>query len=218
MLANCIEAKLLQLLQVKNQSLIVGRQVNPIRPEALVQRRPREDKLVVQQRPLHAINHAAADGAEARVARDGVVAQGDGQVVQGGRVRAPGVDAVDGELERGAAGAAPRAQDAAVLVQHLDLDRLARAVARGVHVDGRGAVGGGLDVELRDARRGRALEPHRLPDAAAGPVEDVLWDLGLLADWDDISLQVCRVEDKHLPVSVTTPWSASFRPFLLCDT
>lgn len=200
MLADGVEAELLQLLQVENQSLVVGRQVNPIRPETLVQRRPREDPLAIQQRPLHTIDDTTADGAEARVAGDGVVAQGDGQVVQGRRVGAPGIDAVNGEVERRAAGPAASAQDAAVLVQDRDLDGLARAVARGVHVDRGGPVGAGLDVELGDARRRGALEPHRLPDAAAGPVEDVLGVLGLLADWDDISVQVCWVEDKHLPV------------------
>lgn len=197
-LANCIEAELLQGLQVKDQSLIVGRKVDSVRPETLVQGRPLEDPLAVEQRPLDTINNTTANAAESGVARYSVIAQCDGQVVQGRRVRAPRIDTIDGDFKGAARGAGARAKDAAVLVQDRDFDLLARAVAGGVHIDGGGAVRGGLDIQLGDVRGRGALEPHRLPDAAAGPVEDVLWVLGLLADWNHIAGQVCWVKDKHL--------------------
>lgn len=59
------------------------------------------------------------------------------------------------------------------------------------------AVHIGRDVELRDAVCGRSLQPDCLPDAGAGPVEDVAWVSGLFPNGNDI--RVCWVVDKNEP-------------------
>jgi len=80
-LAQHVKTEALQLLQVIHEGLVVGRNIDAVRPEALVQGTELEEELPVDQGPLDAVDLTAGDRAEASVGCHLVVADGDAQVV-----------------------------------------------------------------------------------------------------------------------------------------
>lgn len=94
-----VHAKALEVVQVIDHGFPIRRRVDTIRPEPLIQGAKVEEELAVEQRPEDAVDLALGNGAEPGVARDLVVADRDGQVVQRGRVGRPEVRGVDGKGE-----------------------------------------------------------------------------------------------------------------------
>lgn len=133
MFPNHVHPKVLQDLQVEDQRFQSRSQVDAIGPEALVERADLEEELAVQKRPLHTVDDAGLDGAEAGVAGDDIVAQLHRDVVEGRRVGRPEVGGVDAEVEGGAGGAFGGGDHVAV-AQHGELDRQ-RLVGGAVHRD-----------------------------------------------------------------------------------
>jgi hypothetical protein len=82
MLADHVEPKVLEHLQVVNHGLAIGWQVQAIGPVTLVKRTHEKDKFTVKERPLDAINHACREGSESSIASNLVIAHSYGDVVQ----------------------------------------------------------------------------------------------------------------------------------------
>ena len=84
MLADCVEAKLLQELEIIHHGLFSGRGVDPIRPIALVQGSKQENELVIQQGSDDAIDSVLLDSTETSVTLNFVLTQDNCDVVQVG--------------------------------------------------------------------------------------------------------------------------------------
>ena len=89
MLPDHVHAHALEQLEIVHHGLHSRREVDTIRPVALVQRAPLEDELAIQQGSLHAVDFCGRDGAEASVAADRVRTHGDGDIVEIWRFRRP---------------------------------------------------------------------------------------------------------------------------------
>lgn len=168
----------------------------------LVKRGPLEHKFTIQHRPGDSIHFPLRHGSEARVARHNIVTQSDRQVVQFRSVRAPRVDALHLEVERTPTVSGSCCNHTAILAHDVDSHWCCGAVVRAVHKDCRGAICGSLHIELPNVLCRRAFEPHSLPDATAGPVENVLGILGLLANRNNVIWQVSWIEDEDFPVNL----------------
>lgn len=75
MLSDGVETKTLEHLQIIYHSFSVGRRVESVRPEALIERAKDESELSVQQWSLNSLDLAARDCAEAGVAGYLVITQ-----------------------------------------------------------------------------------------------------------------------------------------------
>src|SRR5690606_35340868 len=157
-LADRVEAEPLGLHQVVLESLVGGRGVDAVGPEALVERADLEDGLAVEQHPVV----LDFDAAHAEVRADLVALHPDGQVVQVRVLRRPEPRVAHGHGQLGADAAGDAADDALAVADghdrvpaaavHGDLDSLVRHVGDGVDP---------LDV----VPPGHRLHPDGLPDA-----------------------------------------------------
>lgn len=84
MLADHVEAQLLQHLKIVHHCLLGRRGVNTIRPEALIQSTEHEDELSIEKGSNNTVDLSLGDGAESSIALDNIVAQLDCDVVQSG--------------------------------------------------------------------------------------------------------------------------------------
>lgn len=82
MFTNSVETKALEHLQVIHHGLAVGRQVQPIGPESLIQSGHQKGKFAIEKRSLDAVDFSDLDAAECCIAADGVVAHGYSDVVE----------------------------------------------------------------------------------------------------------------------------------------
>lgn len=83
MLANRVEAKPLEELQVIYHGFTIRRRVQAIRPKPLIESSKLEHKLAVEKGSGDTLYLSLGDGAEARVAVDSIAAlQGYGEVVE----------------------------------------------------------------------------------------------------------------------------------------
>ena len=136
MLADSVEAKVLENLEVVDHSLKGRRRHKTIRPVALVESAELEDKLAVEEMAGHTLDLALGDGAEAGVALDLVlVSECDGEIVQDRAFGPPEFGVLDGEGESLISGAAAGCELRAILVPDGDRDSCAGAF-RAVDVDG----------------------------------------------------------------------------------
>lgn len=81
-LADHVEAQVLEHLKIEDHGLTVGGSVQAIGPVTLVKSTELEDELAIQQMARDSFNLALGDGAEASIAVDLVVTQSNGEVVQ----------------------------------------------------------------------------------------------------------------------------------------
>ena len=214
MLADHVEAQTLQELEVVHHGLPVGRCVDAIRPVALVQSAEHEDKLSVEKRTQNTVDLALGERAEPGVAVHFVVAQTNSHVVQVGRVRRPQLDVRYLE-DHGLISLSGVRGNLVVAIVHRHLDRVCVSTDTvSGHIDYliisivvvvkyveelKGhtlAVHVGVNVQLLDPVYWRRLNPHTLPDATAGRVEDVRGSQGLLSIGDDIIIRVSWVVHK----------------------
>lgn len=89
MLADHVESKFLQHLQIVRHGFRIRRRVQTIGPESLIEGSELEDKLSIEKMASHSVHFALGNGAEARVALDFVITQLNGNIVQVGRFRPP---------------------------------------------------------------------------------------------------------------------------------
>lgn len=82
MLADHVEAQLLQQLKIIHHGFLRGRRIDTVRPESLVQSAEHEHKFTIQQWPDDPIDSALGDSPEPCVALDLVSAHLDSHIVQ----------------------------------------------------------------------------------------------------------------------------------------
>lgn len=99
MLSDSVETEALEHLQIRYHGFSVGRRMESVRPEALIERAEDEGEFSVQQRSLHPLDLAARDGAESGVAGYFVITQCHCQIIQRWRRWRPQLWLLDLESE-----------------------------------------------------------------------------------------------------------------------
>lgn len=220
MLAKHVEAQVFQHLQIVLHRLTIGRRVETIWPVALIKSSELEDELSVKQWTLDAVDFTSADRAESSVTANDIVSETHADVIEFGRVRCPQLWAVSIEGECSVGSTTVAGNFAAVGVCDLDLNICCGSVV--------GSVDSGVDLVLSVddfvfSRHGKVLtrsigpsrqlqlgdmigrcrlNPHALPDTAAGSVENVRGVESLLADRNNIVVAVSRVMHEHQAMTV----------------
>jgi hypothetical protein len=130
-LAQHVETKVFQRLEIILHSFTVGWRVQTIWPVSLIKGAELEYKLAVEKGTLDAVDFSAADSSERGIAVDNIVAEGDTDIVQRRRVWRPQFGAFGFEGESSVGAAAATCELTAICVEDLDLD-VRCAVVRGV--------------------------------------------------------------------------------------
>ena len=177
-LADQVEAQVLQRLDVRAPCLVGRSRVEPVGPPPLIEGAELEQRPVIEGEPRHAgAVPGHRDLAHPEVARDRVFprrGEAHTQAIQEGMARAPQLRVVDGERKWPPDQAGPLGNPP-VAVERGDADAGCRRRTGGVHPDRhRAGVHVGSHVERRDVVARHRFEPHRLPDAGDRGVPDAL--------------------------------------------
>ena len=170
-------------LDVEGERFVGWRGIEAVGPPALVEQAELEERLAVEEEPVHAgrvLRHR--DRAHAEVAVDLVAAlDRDAKAIEERIGGGPPARVGNRERERLARAALDRG-DPAIAVERRDAHRVGRASAGDAdgHRD-RLKIGRGRDRQVRHVGARDRLEPDRLPDAGDGGVPDAARARDLLA-------------------------------------
>lgn len=122
MFANSIETKTLEHLQIVDHRFAIRREIQTIGPIPLIQSTHQESKFAIKQGSFDTIDLTDRDAAKCRVAADGIIIHGDGDVVQMRRRGRPNIGRSDLKFDFCIGFADGQSNLFAILVEEVELD------------------------------------------------------------------------------------------------